>query len=889
MPRTILPTWILGRFRRCGRRTSIATEASWTRPLFARDASLFRLTKKYYGHLARYGVCYSQPKCHSAVNLRYPGERSKVSVQQQSPTQVSRARRPLHHAYSIFIVLLGGALWAVVFTGVIQAAPVTQQYAIGWFFSDGQQGTLLQSLANDSPTQGSTNPDANALERQLFSAVNQARAAKGLPALRTNPALARAARGHSQDMAQTFKFASVDGRGATPPQRASAAGYAQSQTLSELISAGYVKPAQVVAALTANPDAAKILFSADTTELGVGYAYASRDPIYHHYWTIDLGGRAGSVTLPTATATPTSTRTPTTVLPTTAPATLTPTPIASPTAPAKPATGITLRSVSTANNASGASSLTINAPAGIASGDVLIAHLVVRGAYTAMTAPPGWSLIRRDTTTNSIAVGLYSKVVSNSEPAGFTWTFNSSQQAAGGMAAYAGVDNAAPIDASSAQYNDSTAPITVPSVTASAPSARLVFFAAITTGTTVTPPSGMARQWTASTAGTTSAMADQALPSAGTTGNRIGTSGAPYNSNIGQLVALRAALAGTLPPTPTKIALPTPTAVASPPAQGASIYWGAYILGNSVESPHAPPKDTGTIDQFEARTGKKMSILEWGLRWQKYGAYQNFDATLMETVRQRGMLSLFDWDSQDYTFTGHRYDQPALALGTIINGTHDAYIRQWATDAKNWGYPFFLRFDAEMNGDWEAWSELRNGNKPGQYVQAWRHIHDIFTQVGATNVSWVWCPNTEKSTTIPLEQLYPGDAYVDWTCIDGYNWGEHPAHPYGWWKFYDIFKPTYDHILKIAPTKPMMIGETSSSEYGGSKAAWITDVLTVQLPKNFPNIKAFIWFNVNDYDVDWAIETSSAAQAAFAAGIASPYYAANDFATLRTSPIPPPR
>ncbi len=319
--------------------------------------------------------------------------------------------------------------------------------------------------------------------------------------------------------------------------------------------------------------------------------------------------------------------------------------------------------------------------------------------------------------------------------------------------------------------------------------------------------------------------------------------------------------------------------------QTPSVYWGAFILGNIHETPHAPPWDTQPIDTFESHAQKKISILQWGQRWQAYGEYFNFDAALMEKVRQRGEITLMDWDSSDYGVSP-KYDQPIFALSKIINGTHDAYIRKWATDAKNWGRPFFLRFNAEMNGDWEPWSELRNGNSAGQYVQAWRHVHDIFAQVGATNVTWVWCPNTEKSTTIPLEQLYPGDAYVDWTCMDGYNWGGPPP---GWWNFYDIFKPTYDHILQIAPSKPMMIGEVASTENGGSKAAWITDVLTVQLPQNFPNLKAFIWFNVIDYNVDWAIETSSSAQAAFAAGIALPYYATNDFANLDTWPIPPLR
>ena len=79
----------------------------------------------------------------------------------------------------------------------------------------------------------------------------------------------------------------------------------------------------------------------------------------------------------------------------------------------------------------------------------------------------------------------------------------------------------------------------------------------------------------------------------------------------------------------------------------------------------------------------------------------------------------------------------------MIAGTHDAYIREFAEDARDWGHPFFLRFNWEMNGNWFPWSEGVNGNQPGEYVAAWRHVHDIFTEVGATNATWVWCPNVD--------------------------------------------------------------------------------------------------------------------------------------------------
>jgi beta-mannanase len=141
----------------------------------------------------------------------------------------------------------------------------------------------------------------------------------------------------------------------------------------------------------------------------------------------------------------------------------------------------------------------------------------------------------------------------------------------------------------------------------------------------------------------------------------------------------------------------------------------------------------------------------------------------------------------------------------------------------------------------------------------------------------------------PLRSLYPGDAYVDWTCLDGYNPGTNPVAPGGWRSFDETFRATYELVTKhIAPRKPLMIGETASSEYGGSKASWITDALTHQLPRHYPQVRALVWFNKSADGMDWIIESSPAAQAGFGAGIAAPLYATSDFAAIRDSPIGPP-
>ena len=182
------------------------------------------------------------------------------------------------------------------------------------------------------------------------------------------------------------------------------------------------------------------------------------------------------------------------------------------------------------------------------------------------------------------------------------------------------------------------------------------------------------------------------------------------------------------------------------------------------------------------------------------------------TIRMDGAIPSFMGASDALPVAG---DQLAYQLSDVIAGRHDSYITTWATAAKNWGHPFFLRFNWEMNGRWFPWSEGVNGNKPGEYIAAWRHVHELFQRAGARNATWVWCPNIDPYRAMqPLNQVYPGDAYVDWTCLDGYNFNT------PWTSFKDLYKSTYEEITgSIAPTKPMMIGETGSSETGGSKLA----------------------------------------------------------------------
>ena len=243
---------------------------------------------------------------------------------------------------------------------------------------------------------------------------------------------------------------------------------------------------------------------------------------------------------------------------------------------------------------------------------------------------------------------------------------------------------------------------------------------------------------------------------------------------------------------------------------------------------------------------RKMSpSLLWYQGWGLTDGTQNFETSWMNTVRNHGSIPLITWEPWLYT---KGVNQPKFALRNIINGNFDSYIKKWANASKAWGHPYFLRFAEEMNGNWFPWSEQVNGNKPGQYIKAWKHVYNIFKNAGVTNVTWVWSPNIEYNGSTSLTELYPGDGYVNWLGMDGYNWGtSQPGKT--WQPFAQVFTQTYNDILAIS-TKPLMIAETASTELSGNKANWITDAYSVQIPSIFPQIKAICWFNENK-ETDW--------------------------------------
>lgn len=119
---------------------------------------------------------------------------------------------------------------------------------------------------------------------------------------------------------------------------------------------------------------------------------------------------------------------------------------------------------------------------------------IASGTTATITAPAGWTLIRRtdnaSVTASSLAV--YYKVAGGSEPSSYTWTLSANTGSAGGIESFANVDTSAPVNIDNGQNTASGLTHATPTVTTTVASTMLVTSYEFASAATWTPPGGMA-------------------------------------------------------------------------------------------------------------------------------------------------------------------------------------------------------------------------------------------------------------------------------------------------------------------------------------------------------------------------------------------------------------
>ncbi len=273
-----------------------------------------------------------------------------------------------------------------------------------------------------------------------------------------------------------------------------------------------------------------------------------------------------------------------------------------------------------------------------------------------------------------------------------------------------------------------------------------------------------------------------------------------------------------------------PTALLEPPC---GAWFGAFV-------PHTKKNLSQKVRDYEKRVGRKLDIV-----------YTYHDMSLVEGDRLEGQLLteeerrvaaddrllLLSWESK--WWGGTKAQQPTWKQ--IADGDLDAsVIDVQARRVKEYGKKVFLSFDLEMDTRTPA-----NGT-PEDYVRAYRHIHDRFRQLGATNVVWTWITTGYLEHADLIKRMYPGDDYVDWVAYNQYNY--YRCHGAGWLTFAQTQRATHDWIREnISDDKPLMLSEFGTANdpsRPGRQAEWYAQVPKVL--KSLTGVKAALQWNYRD-------------------------------------------
>ncbi|KAI8912503.1 glycoside hydrolase superfamily [Gorgonomyces haynaldii] len=294
--------------------------------------------------------------------------------------------------------------------------------------------------------------------------------------------------------------------------------------------------------------------------------------------------------------------------------------------------------------------------------------------------------------------------------------------------------------------------------------------------------------------------------------------------------------------------------------------------------------------------------------------------------------AMFDWHGQEARRVSAVLQmtiEPSRSpseIDTIPESILDAIAQQCLAINTKYGTPILLRYGHEMNGDWTQY-----GLRPTAYKLGFQRMANAIRKV--TNMTaMVWGPNlgvnypfqnggiampargTVDFTALdsnndgvidykddPYTPYYPGDDYVDWVGLSlywypdaGTGFNGLPDATF----FADQMTSQGPSVLKYQPVcngqanknfyanfpvarkKPMIVAETSApwipaittstTTQALAKQTWWRQIFGSQTIKNYPRIRAAVWFEETKSDDglqvrDWQVTKDAATLAAFQA------------------------
>ncbi len=372
-----------------------------------------------------------------------------------------------------------------------------------------------------------------------------------------------------------------------------------------------------------------------------------------------------------------------------------------------------------AGSSTGSNSRSLAIPT-IADGDLLVAHVAVRGNNNAITPPAGWSLVDQTYGSgNKVTQGIYYRVGSAAESGSTaTWGFSASDNNVGIIRAYRGVDATTPIGVWSAGTGTSTT-LTAPSVTTTVADAWLLGFYVSADGraSPFSTPAGMTERYDFDDGGANNGLAisgtDEVRATIGPSGDRL-TTASRWDSYVGQLITLRP---GTSVVSITRND-PSPTAAAS---VSWTVAFSDAVAGVSAANFALAASGLGGAPAITAVSGS-------GTTWTVTASTGTGSGTLgLNMSNATGVTPTLS----GLPFTGEVYDIQQLAVSSMVLASFDPTT---ANTAVEWT----VTFNAAASGvDVSDFVLVEAGGATGSSI----------TGVAGSGTTWTVTADTGTSTS----------------------------------------------------------------------------------------------------------------------------------------------
>jgi hypothetical protein len=267
------------------------------------------------------------------------------------------------------------------------------------------------------------------------------------------------------------------------------------------------------------------------------------------------------------------------------------------------------------------------------------------------------------------------------------------------------------------------------------------------------------------------------------------------------------------------------------------------------------------VQNLETWHGRKNAVAMLYTNWNP-NQHNNLFTHQLPNIWNHGSIPLITWEPSNPTHA----ESPENIEAQIANGDYDTYINAWADDLKTFlsgtdgvygnadDRRAYISMGHEMNGNWYPWAANKTaGETPAAYVQMWRRVRGLFDAKGmdAQHLQWMWTVNNASFGGYEPEEYYPGDAYVDWIGINGYNWGRTPTAD-KWHSPQRVFGTMLAKMRQLAD-KPISINETSVTTDGSATAIAAKDqwIKALYAYARQEGIGLVNWFNEDKSGYDW--------------------------------------